>query len=959
MSEKHTQKNTSNESALFKKEQEILAFWQENNIFEKSLEKNSKKDSFSFYDGPPFANGLPHYGHIVASIIKDVIPRYKTMKGFHVRRKWGWDCHGLPVENEVEKELGLNGKHEIEEKYSIEKFNDYCRESVMRYSEEWRKFIPMIGRWVDMEDDYKTMDVNYMESIWWVFHELYKKGLIYEGYKSMHICPHCETTLSNFEVTQGYKDIKDISVTAKFELVDEPGTYVLAWTTTPWTLPGNVALAINPDIEYVKVEVNGEKYIIAKPRLESIFKDVDYKILETIKIKDYIGRHYKPLFDYFLDKDLANKENFYTIQSADFVTTEDGTGIVHIAPAFGEDDMNLGKEKKLAFIQHVDMRGRFTSDVKDFAGMFVKPKDDHQSADIEILKFLSQKNLVFAKEKYEHSYPHCWRCDTPLLNYATRSWFVEVTKIKKDLIKANSKTSWTPDNFKEGRFGNWLEGARDWSISRERYWGTPLPIWRCECGEIIVFSSRKELEEKIKEPVNDLHKHVVDKIEFDCKCGKKMKRISSVLDCWFESGSMPYASIHYPFENKDWFEHNFPAQFIAEGQDQTRGWFYTLMVLSTALFNKPAFYNVVVNGMVLAEDGKKMSKRLKNYPEPNDLLKKYSADVLRYYLLSSSVMRAGDLCFSEKDLSSVYARYFITILNVLSFYNMYKSEDDTNFVKSENILDKWIIAKLKELNNNVSKSLDLYDLKRATDFIGDFILELSTWYLRRSRDRFKENDKNASKTLNYVLTEFSKIIAPFLPFIAEHIYKQVYGNKESVHLLDWSDDFKLEKAELELISNMEKARKIVEKTHNLRDQAGIKVRQVLSTMKYKLENKLDKDFEDIIKSEVNVKSVEFDNSIEDLYLDTNITKELKDEGDLRELVRNINSLRKEAGLTIQDKVKLYINTLNNDFVQLIENNIESLKKDVLADEVIFDSILNPIISKNVKINEFELEISLK
>ncbi len=962
MSEKNKDTENSQESKLFQKEQEILNFWESNEIFKKSLNRGKKGD-FSFYDGPPFANGLPHYGHIVASVIKDVIPRYKTMNGYNVRRKWGWDCHGLPVENEVEKELGLNGKKEILDKYSISQFNELCRTSVMKYADQWRKFVPMIGRFVDMEDDYKTMDINYMESVWWVFKELYKKGLIYEGYKSMHICPRCGTTLSNFEVAQGYKDIKDISVTAKFELIDEPGTFVLAWTTTPWTLPGNVALAVSEKIQYIKIKLNDLSYIIAKERYESLKNNFESgEIIEEFKGKKLVGKSYKPLFDYFVDKKLDNYENIYKIYSADFVTTEDGTGIVHIAPAFGEDDMNLAKEKHLPFIQHVSPEGKFTSDVVDFAGIDVKKKDDHQSADIEILKYLSLKGLVFSKEKYEHSYPHCWRCDSPLLNYATGSWFVEVTKIKDNLVKANQKTNWIPDSFKEGRFGKWLEGARDWSISRNRFWGTPIPVWKCSCGEVIVCGSKEELEMASGQKIDDLHKHFIDNIKINCsKCGGVTDRIPEVFDCWFESGSMPYASVHYPFENKKWFEDNFPAQFIAEGQDQTRGWFYTLMVLGTALFNKPAFLNVVVNGMVLAEDGKKMSKRLKNYPEPVALIKKYCADVLRFYLLSSPVVRGGDLCFSEKDLSGTYARYFLTLSNIVSFYNMYKKESDVDYVESVSILDKWIIVKLKELKINVTSALDLYDLKKASDFISDFILELSTWYLRRSRDRFKDGDESAPKTMNLVLLEFSKIIAPFIPFTAESLYKETFGKEESVHLLDWPVSEKLSKDEEKLLFDMQRARLIVEKTHKERDLEGIKVRQILSYVNYGMgEKALSKEIEDIIKDEVNVESVSFDKEVKEVYLHKEITPELKDKGDLREFVRNINSLRKEVSLTPKDEVIVYINNVNNNFVQLIKDNLESLKKDVLAKEFIFEESHNDlIISKEVKINDFSLTISLR
>jgi isoleucyl-tRNA synthetase len=980
-------KNNMKKSDLFRKEQEILKFWSENKIFEKSLEKDHPAGEYSFYDGPPFATGLPHYGHIVASLIKDVFPRYKTMQGYSVKRKWGWDCHGLPVESLVEKDLKINSKDEIEAKIGVDKFNESCRACVMKYADEWKKFIPTIGRWVDMENDYKTMDPEYMESIWWVFKTLWEKGLIYEGYKSMHICPHCETTLSNFEVSQGYKDIKDLSVTAKFELESEPGTFLLAWTTTPWTLAGNVALAVGENMDYVKVELEGKKYILAKELVETVLEGREYKIIEELKGKDLVGKVYKPLFDYYSsNKDLENRENGWKIYKADFVTIEDGTGIVHIAPAFGEDDMNLGQENNLPFIQHVASNGFFTEEMGDLAGQEVKPKEDFQKTDVEIIKYLAEKNLLFSKEKYEHSYPHCWRCDAPLLNYATKSWFVKVTEIKDKIISNNQKVNWVPDNFKEGRMGKWLEGTRDWSISRQRYWGSVMPIWKCDCGEIKVIGSIEELEKLSGQKVNDLHKHVVDQITFKCeKCNQEMKRIPDVLDCWFESGSMPYASIHYPFdpdslsspssdnygarnkEGKYPLPKGFPCNFIAEGQDQTRGWFYTLLVLSTALFDQPAFLNVVVNGMALAEDGKKMSKRLRNYPDPLDMIHKYSADTLRYYLLSSPIVKAGDLCFSEKDLSSIHYRYISTLRNVVSFYNMYAQADDINFSSAEHLLDKWILAKLKELKKNVTDNLEKYELKKAVDPLGEFILELSTWYIRRSRDRFKEGDALGRKTLHYVILEFSKLISPFMPFLAEDLYKQMNGDSstgsgrfaESVHLDSWPLIEDLSPEETKLMVDMETVRKIVEKSHNLRDQAGIKVRQPLSSIKYHFSKEaLNKKFEQIIAEEVNVKVVEFSKEVaeNEVDLDTELTPELKDEGHLRELVRQINSLRKKAQLTIKDKVKIYFSSL--ELEDLILENKEFLQKNTLAEDIIAKEVSESLISKEVDINGFKVKISL-
>jgi len=589
-------------------EEKILKFWKENKVFEKSLELREDAPLYSFYDGPPFATGSPHYGHIVASTMKDVVPRYWTMRGFHVPRVWGWDCHGLPIENIAEQELGIKRKKEILEKYGVQKFNEICRSKVLEYVEEWKKVIKRLGRWADMENAYKTMDLPFMESVWWVFKRLWDKGLVYEGYRSMHICPRCETTLSQSEVAEGYKMTKDLSVVVKFELEDKPGTYLLAWTTTPWTLIGNVALAINNKIVYCKLKVSAkggsassgksEKlkveeskyYVLAKDRLDKILEDTDYEIIEEFEGSELVGRKYKPLFDYYSNQgNLENCENGWKIYSADFVTTKEGTGIVHIAPAFGEDDLNLGKEQNLPFVSHLDMDGVIREEAKDFAGLDVKPVDDPQRTDLKIVKFLAKHKLIFSKKQYEHSYPFCWRCETPLLNYATSSWFVNILEIKGEMLKLAKKINWSPKHIKEGRFGNWLEGARDWSISRQRFWASVIPIWKCECGEIRVFGSVKELEEASGQKISDLHKHVVDEVTFPCeKCKGTMKRIPDVLDTWFDSGSMPYAQVHYPFENKEIFEKSFPADFIAEGVDQTRTWFYYLHAIATAIKDSPA-----------------------------------------------------------------------------------------------------------------------------------------------------------------------------------------------------------------------------------------------------------------------------------------------------------------------------------------------------------------------------------
>jgi len=791
------------------------------------------------------------------------------------------------------------------------------------------------------------MDPHYMESIWWVFKTLYDKGLIYEGHKAMHICPRCNTTLSNFEVSQNYKDLTDLSAIAKFELVDEPGTFVLAWTTTPWTLPGNVALALGENIPYIKVELEGKKYILAQANLDQLISN--YKKLGAIKAVDLIGKKYRPLFDYFVGAELKNKENLYTIQTADFVTTEDGTGIVHIAPGFGEDDLNLGREKKLPTIIHVTPEGRFTSEVTDWAGQVVKSSVDPQVMDKLVVEYLKNKDLLFKSEVFTHSYPHCWRCDTPLLNYATTSWFVKVTEIKDQLIKNNQQIHWTPDHLKEGRFGKWLENASDWSISRQRYWGTPIPIWKCQiangqeqiansktgCGHVLALGSIDELEKLSGKKVADLHKHLVDEIEIKCeKCGGVMKKIPDVLDCWFESGSMPYAQIHYPFENREWFEKNFPAQFIAEGVDQTRGWFYTLMVLSTALFNKPAFKNVIANGIVLAADGQKMSKRLKNYPEPDDVIQKYGADALRYYLLTSPVMEAESLSFSEDGVKEALQKVVMLSGNVLSFYKMYAEKGYQDLKPSvANILDQWILAKLNQFNVEVTKNLENYDLVRAARPIESFINELSTWYLRRSRDRFKEGDVAGIKTLGYVLLEFSKISAPFLPFTAEVIYRGVGGQEESVHLADWPKaQEKL--IDEKLLSDMQLVREIVEKGLAARAEVGIKIRQPLLSVAIKNEQtgiRNQQPLLDLIADELNVKKVEFVKAQDkEVMLDTTMTPELEEAGLLREIIRQINQQRKEARLTIKNEIDIYQTGLD----QIFDRYGEEIKKATVALNII-------------------------
>jgi isoleucyl-tRNA synthetase len=997
-------------------EAQVREFWKQAGIFELSVKKDAPKGEYVFYDGPPFATGTPHYGHLVANVMKDVVPRFWTMNGYRVERKWGWDCHGLPVENIVEKELNITNKQQILE-LGVDKFNELCRSKVLSYVDDWKEAIFKLGRFVDMENDYKTMDLAFMESVWWVFKQLYDKNLVYEGYRSMYICPRCETTLSQSEVSEGYKDIKDLSVTVKFELTCEPNTFLLAWTTTPWTLPGNVALAIGKDIDYVKVEctkklspateplninnlpkgqdVIKEFYILSKTYFETegIQKKFNqdfqgHKIVGNLNSNELIGREYKPLFDYYSkDEKLPNHANGWKIYAADFVLADEGTGIVHIAPAFGEDDMNLGKEKNLPFVQHVGMNGILKPEVTDFAGLHVKPIDDVTSTDVEIIKYLANHNLLFSKEKYEHSYPHCWRCETPLINYATSSWFVSVTKIKDDLLKTAEQINWSPDYIKEGRFGNWLEGARDWSISRQRFWASVMPIWKCEkCKEIKVFGSAKELEEASGQKVTDLHKHIVDKITFPCeKCGSVMKRIPDVLDTWFDSGSMPYAQMHYPFENKERFEANFPAKFIAEGIDQTRCWFYYLHVLATALKNKPAYQNVIVNGTVLAEDGKKMSKRLKNYPDTNLIFDTYGADALRAYLLSSPVVQAENLNFSEKGVAEAMRKNIMLLWNVHAFYEMYQggrtTESSEGTENSDNVLDVWIIAKLNQLIAEVTKQMTEYNLVKAMRPITEFIDELSTWYLRRSRDRFKEgprfrkDDKqNALATMKYVLENLSKVMAPFTPFISEAIWQAVTGtnfkdNTKSVHLEQWPNTEKTltvrttespektENSDEKIINDMNVVRRIVEMGLAKRDEHKIKIRQPLSKLKVKSEKLKvsDEELINLIKDELNVKEVEFSDGEEGVELDVTMTPELEREGLKRELVRAINNLRKNNGLTIKDQIKLYCFSDDEMIKETLKQYQEEIKTDTLSSEIIEEKADN---SEEQKINDRSVYLAI-
>jgi isoleucyl-tRNA synthetase len=1133
------------------KESDVLKFWQENNIFEKSVSMNKgdgKSNNFVFYDGPPFATGLPHHGHLLQSFMKDSVPRYQTMNGKSVRRVWGWDCHGLPIENMIEKELGLKSKKEIEE-YGLDKFYKACADSVLRYEKDWKGIVPRLGRWIDMDKCYKTMDATYTESVWWAFSELYKKGLAYEGYKVMHVCPRCETPLAQSEVALGgYKDVTDISVYVPFEFLDLPGTYMLAWTTTPWTLPGNTAIAVNAGLEYVKVKVMDETgtekiYILCEKFVQKLFidKKIECEIVGKVMGSELVGKSYKPVFEYYVNADIKNKENIYKVWHADFVNDEIGTGIAHEAPAFGEDDMALAVANEIPVIKHVKMNGEFEDEVTDLKGIKVKQKDDTQTADIEVIKWLAHNGKLFAKEKIVHAYPHCWRCDTPLLNYATSSWFVAVSKMRGELLSENETINWIPDNVKNGRFGKWLEGARDWAVSRNRYWGAPLPIWKSSDGEIFVPGSLKELKARIakrnnytfirhgetqanltttintdlytKDTLTDkgikqvavsaqelknknidliiyspyertrhtaqiikeslgmsnaqmiadnrlvewqvgeeyegknwldvlseeehknknlffdklsqdgesryemsvrmanvmynldekyegknillvshssaicaaalyaegdvynknnnekspkwthydnaelvevdfrsfpydesgeinFHIPFIDKVKVLDDNGNLMTKSGGVFDCWYESGSMSYAQFHFPFENKELFDTNYPANFIGEGTDQTRGWFYTLLILGVSLFGKKSFENVLCTGLVMAEDGKKMSKSLKNFTDPMELIDLYGSDAMRYYMMSSPIVKGENIKFTDKGLSDVYKKNVSRLINVLAMYNLFKDDSVTANDYSTHILDLYIIARLRQVKSEVTQGFESYELDKAFRPIEGFIEDLSVWYVRRSRDRIKSDDINIRNeslaTFKFVLFELSKVMAPIMPFLAEIIYQDTKESSElveSVHLSSWGTVSELSIDEIQIIKNTDEARALISLILDERTKVGINVRQPLSKVT------VDKTFDPKglninrgnllfeIKDETNVKEIAFadvDNWLRPV-LDINISEELKIEGAIREFIRGLQDTRKSMKLSTKDKVHLNIHSGLDYLKIIIDENINILK----------------------------------
>jgi isoleucyl-tRNA synthetase len=850
-------------------EAKVLRFWKENDIFKKSMEQRKGKKEYVFYDGPPFATGVPHYGHLVGGTLKDVIPRYWTMKGKYVSRRFGWDCHGLPVEYEVEKELKFESKKDIEA-FGIDKFNESCRSIVLKYVDEWEKIVDRSGRWVDFENDYKTMDLEYMESVWWVFKSIWDKGLIKRGFRVNPFCTRCSTPLSKHEAgTDCYKDVQDPSVTVIFKVKGEENLYLTAWTTTPWTLPSNAALAVKNSIEYAYVKdiANNRTLILAVDRIHHIFKEGEFEILKTVKGSELVGLKYEPLFDYYKEMN----EFIHTVIEADYVSTEDGTGIVHQAPAFGQEDFEAGKKYNVPVLNPVDDMGLFNSEVPDYQGQNIKAADKH------IIKDLKAAGKLIKHETVQHSYPHCWRCDTPLIQKATDSWVMEIEPIKKDMIKNNEQINWIPENIKYGRFGNLLEQMPEWHLSRNRYWGTPLPIWVCEkCGNTECIGSVQELKDRTGiSVITDIHKHFVDPMTMKCSCGGVMKRTSEVLDCWFESGSMPYAQNHYPFKDKERFEKNFPCDFIAEGIDQTRGWFNKLLVISTALFDKPAYLNVIVNGTVLAEDGSKMSKSKRNYPPVTDILDKYGADAMRMYLINSPAVRAENLRFSEAGIMEVIKKVMLPLWNSYSFLVTYANIDDWHpqpeYFKPEDLtndLDKWIMSYLQSLTKEVNEQMSAYKLYNVLPAMVDFIDNLTNWYIRRSRRRFwkSENDqdkKHAYETLYEVLSILTRLIAPVMPFIAEEIYQNLelmaYPKAaSSVHLRDYPEvDERFIDVELE--EKMSFVETAVKLGRILRNEKNIKIRQPLSTFTVvankEITQKAVTEYSELIKEELNVKNV--------------------------------------------------------------------------------------------------------
>ena len=947
--------------SYIQKEEEIIQFWKENKIFEKSIESRSKKNQYVFYDGPPFATGLPHYGHILSFVTKDVFPRYWTMKNHRCERKWGWDCHGLPIESICERELNLKQKNEIYE-MGLSKFNEFCRSKVLWYTNEWKNTVERMGKWIEFDNAYKTMDNSYMETIWFIFKKLYDEEHVYRGKKILLYCPRCETPLSNFEISMdnSYKDVTEKSVIAKFKLLEESNTFLLAWSTTPWTLIGNVALAVNSKLNYVKIKVQDEFLILIKSRLEII--NENYVIVDELKGEDLLNKAYKPLYQISAE---TEKVGYYIIDGGEEVLSDEGTGIVHMA-IYGEFDYEMINKHNMPIIQHIDEHGKLALGPKEWRGMWFK------DVDAKVLDDLDSRNLLYNTEDYNHSYPFCYRCETPLMYNALDAWFINIQKIKPKLLQTNERINWYPKEISKS-YQNIIESAPDWCISRNRFWATAMPIWECmNCNTIKVVGSVKELQNHSIETVPDdldLHRHIVDDIHLKCsECGNIMNRIPEVFDCWLESGSMPYAAKHYPFENVDWFKYNFPSDFVSEYIGQVRAWFYYMHVISILMFDEIPFKNIVVNGNILAEDGTKMAKSKKNFPDPSIIIGTYGADALRIYLLASQLMRAKDLSFKEEIVKQVYRRFNLLLVNILKFHSLFEIDDlSINNPKSNNILDKWILDLVNNLTRNVTQRLDDYDPGEASKLIINFVEDLSTWYIKNSRNRFKseiiKEKLAAMNTLTYVLHNLSKILAPLTPFISEMIYQKLREKNlvkyESVHLDLWPE-FNQALSYPSLKTKMNLTKEIVQKSLELREKVNIPLRQVLKKITVMGVN-LEDEFLEIIKNALNVKEVVIKNKdvLEfAVELDTEITKELKLEGIARNLVRNINNHRKKMKLLTRNRIKLYLNTEDDEILEALSKFQNYIKKRVQADIIVTKVDKNKEI-KTFKINQSEVSTYLE
>lgn len=925
------------------REKRILKFWQTEKVFEQSVDRRRGQPLFTFYDGPPFATGLPHYGHILAGTIKDVVLRYKTMKGFYVPRRFGWDCHGLPIESQIEKDFGLSGAPSIE-KFGIDRFNEECRKIVLRYTEEWKEIVNRTGRWVDFNHTYRTMDKDFMESVWWVFKQLYKeKGLVYEGLKVMPFSAKLGTPLSNFEAAENYKEIDDPSLTVAFQSLDDPNTYFLAWTTTPWTVISNLALMVSPLIEYAEIIDHETKrhFILASTRLSAYYRDAaDYTIIKTIPGAELEGKRYHPVFDYFISHGV--QQGAFRVLLEDSISIEEGTGIVHSAPAFGEVDFYACQKVGIDPVCPVDGNGKFTHEIPEHQGLFVK------DADKEIIRRLKQDGKVFQQATIHHRYPFCPRTDTPLIYKTVRTWFVAVEKIKTRLLAVNDKINWTPPNLQYGRFGKWLEGARDWAISRNRYWGTPIPLWRADDGEIIAVGSIKELEELTGAKITDLHRHFIDDLTIE-KEGKIYKRIPEVFDCWFESGSMPYAQNHYPFENRELFERNFPADFIAEGLDQTRGWFYTLTVLSTALFDQPAFKNVIVNGLVLAADGTKMSKRLKNYPDPVEVIHQYGADAIRLYLLHSSAVKADDLAFSKAGVELILRQILIPFWNAYSFFityaRIYHWKPTSLPKKLDQPIDQWAVSMLNKLIHEVELGMDEYDLATAVEPFVGFIDQLTNWYIRRSRRRFwEEKDspdrEQAFATLYHILLELNKIAASYIPFISDAMYKNLRTSDmpSSVHLCNFPV-YEKDRRHEDLEAEMEAVQMTVSLGHALRKEHKLKVRQPLQAVHVVSSDpkvlSFLKEQQHLIAEELNVKKVIFSSDEKEFV-------RLKAKPNFRVLGKKAGRLMKGAQTAIEEftqaQLKEFLERKAMD-IEVEGHTIHLTEEDVQVERMVHEGLV--------------------